>query len=35
LQWAREHHCPWDKRECELGSRNHPETLAWVRQQSE
>ena len=33
LQWARAHGCPWRKHECELDSRDHPETLAWVRQQ--
>ena len=35
LKWAREHGCPWLKEQCEVGSRIHPETLAWVRQQPE
>jgi hypothetical protein len=35
LQWARANRCPWYKTECEMYSRNHPETLAWVRQQPE
>ena len=33
LRWLREHGCPWYKRECEVASRKHPETLAWVRAQ--
>ena len=33
LQWARAHGCEWRKRTCECASRNHPETLAWVREQ--
>jgi len=35
LRWLREHGCPWDKSECEVASRRHPETLAWVRAQSD
>ena len=35
LQWAMAHGCPWIKWECEDASRDHPETLAWVRQQPE
>ena len=35
LQWAREHGCPWSKWNCALYSRDHPETLAWVRAQPE
>jgi len=34
LQWARAHGCPWIKLMCEA-SRDHPETLALVRQQPE
>ena len=34
LKWAREHNCPWNKRDCEDATRDlHPETLAWVQQQ--
>jgi hypothetical protein len=33
LQWARAHGCRWNKWQCEYASHNHPETLAWVRQQ--
>ena len=33
LRWAREHDCPWNKGDCECVSQEHPETLAWVRQQ--
>ena len=35
LQWARAHGCRWIKPACEHISWNHPETLAWVRQQPE
>ncbi len=35
LQWARAHGCPWSKSMCAATSREHPETLAWVRQQPE
>jgi len=35
LQWARAHGCRWSKFVCEAHSRPHPETLAWVRQQSD
>ena len=33
LRWARENGCPWRKRSCQINSKNHPETLAWVRAQ--
>jgi len=37
LQWARAHACPWDKVACEAAAQmhNHPEVMAWVRQQPE
>ena len=35
LQWARAHGCSWRKWQCVEASRDHPETLAWVRQQPE
>jgi len=33
LKWARTHGCPWIKGDCDDVSQDHPETLAWVRQQ--
>ena len=33
LQWAREHHCPWDKTTCESAAEGgHLEVLRWARQ---
>jgi hypothetical protein len=33
LPCARAHGCPWNTRGCEIASRHHPDTLAWVQQQ--
>jgi len=35
LKWSRVNGCPWNKGQCAIFSRNHPETLAWVRTQPE
>ena len=33
LQWAREHHCPWDVFVCIYAAeRGHLEVLQWVRE---
>ena len=32
LQWAREHHCPWDARTCACAAAGgHLEVLRWAR----
>jgi hypothetical protein len=33
LQWAREHHCPWEKRTRAYAARNgHLDVLQWAKQ---
>jgi len=33
LQWAREHHCPWDTWTCALAAEGgHLEVLQWARE---
>jgi len=33
LQWAREHHCPWDARTCACAAAGgHLEVLRWARE---
>ena len=32
LQWAREHHCPWDRNSALAAKGGHLEVLQWARE---